>query len=138
MSEMFAAHEPMTVPSAMGWLCASAVLVATASSGALVPYATFRNEDSHHLRSTDPTSSFYLGPVPNIIIEGKGRGAQLDAELIHEVSRSTELGLGLRYWHLEATKGTRTVPHIPGAEQLPLVELVSERVGLLLSLRSRW
>lgn len=105
---------------------------------ALVPYATFRNEDSHHLRSTDPTSSFYLGPVPNIIIEGKGRGAQLDAELIHEVSRSTELGLGLRYWHLEATKGTRTVPHIPGAVELPLVELVSERVGLLLSLRSRW
>jgi hypothetical protein len=37
MSEMFAAHEPITVPSAMGWLCASAVFVATASSGALVP-----------------------------------------------------------------------------------------------------
>ena len=105
---------------------------------ALVPYATFRNEDSHYLRSTDPTSSFYLGPVPNIIIEGKGRGVQLDAELIYEVSHRTELGLGLRYWHLEATKGTRTVPHIPGAAELPLVELVSERVGLLLSLRSRW
>ena len=42
-SEMFAAHEPMTVPSAMGWLCASAVFVATASSGAEFAYATTTN-----------------------------------------------------------------------------------------------
>jgi hypothetical protein len=105
---------------------------------ALVPYATFRNEDSHYLRSTDPTSAFYLGPVPNILIDGKGRGVQLDVELIHEVSQRTELGLGLRYWRLEATKGTRTVPHIPGAAELPLVELVSQRVGMLFSLRTRW
>jgi hypothetical protein len=105
---------------------------------ALIPYATFRNEDSHYLRSTDPTSRFYLGPVPNLIIEGKGGGVQLDAELIHEVSARTELGLGLRYWHLEATKGTRSVPNIPGAAELPLVELVSKRAGLTFSLRSRW
>jgi len=105
---------------------------------ALLPFATFRNEDSHYLRSTDPSSVFYLGPVPNLIIEGKGRGVQLDAELIHEVSARTELGLGLRYWHLEATKGTRTVPNVPGAAALPLVELVSKRAGLLFSLRSRW
>lgn len=105
---------------------------------ALVPYATFRNQDSHYLRSTDPTSDFYLGPVPNLIIEGKGRGVQLDAELIHEVSPRTELGLGLRYWYLEATKGTRSVPNIPGAAELPLVELISQRAGVLFSLRSRW
>lgn len=98
---------------------------------ALVPYARFRNEDSHYLRDD-------LGPVPNIILEGKGRGLQLDAELVHEVSRRTELGLGLRYWYLEATKGTRSVPNIPGAAELPLVELVSQRVGVLLSLRTRW
>lgn len=105
---------------------------------ALVPYATFRNQDSHYLRSTNPGSQFYLGPVPNLIIDGKGRGMQLDAELIHEVSPRTELGLGLRYWYLESTKGTRTVPNIPGAPDLPLVELVSMRAGLLVSLRSRW
>lgn len=105
---------------------------------ALVPFATFRNEDSHYLRSTDPTSDFYLGPVPNLIIEGKGRGVQLDVELTHEVSARTQLGLGLRYWYLEATRGTRTVPNIPRAAELPLVELVSERVGVLFSLRTRW
>jgi hypothetical protein len=105
---------------------------------ALVPYAWFRNEDSHYLRSTDPGSPFYLGPVPNLIIEGDGRGVQLDAELIHEVSPRTEVGVGLRYWHLEATKGTRSVPNIPGAADLPLVELISQRVGALFSLRTRW
>ena len=105
---------------------------------ALVPYATFRNQDSHYLRSTNPANPFYLGPVPNLIIEGKGRGVQLDAELIHEVSTRTEIGLGLRYWHLEATEGTRSVPNIPGAADLPLVELVSKRAGLTVSLRSRW
>ena len=98
---------------------------------ALVPFARFRNEDSHHLRDD-------LGPVPNIILTGTGRGVQLDAELIHEVSRSTELGLGLRYWYLEADKGTRTVPNVPGAAQLPLVELVSQRAGVLFSFRTRW
>ena len=76
--------------------------------------------------------------MPNIILTGTGRGVQLDAELIHEVSRSTELGLGLRYWYLEADKGTRTVPNVPGAAQLPLVELVSQRAGVLFSFRTRW
>ena len=51
-SEMFAAHEPMTTPSAIGGLCASAVLVATASSGAEFAYAT----------TTNPTTS---GCTPN-------------------------------------------------------------------------
>ena len=37
---MFAAHEPITVPSAIGWWWVSAVFVAIASSGAEVPYAT--------------------------------------------------------------------------------------------------
>ena len=43
---------------------------------ALVPYSKVRNDDSHFLRQ-DPTD---LGPAPNIIIEGEGRGVQLDAE----------------------------------------------------------
>ena len=37
---MFAQHEPITVPSAIGWAWASAVYVDTASSGAELPYAT--------------------------------------------------------------------------------------------------
>ena len=72
---------------------------------ALVPYSKVRNDDSHFLRQ-DPTD---LGPAPNIIIEGEGRGVQLDAELRYEIVRRTDLGLGVRFWYLEANKATMTV-----------------------------
>jgi hypothetical protein len=102
---------------------------------AFIPYATLRNEDSHHLR-TDPSAPGFLGPVPNIIIEGTGRGVQLDAELRHTVYRRTELGVGFRYWYLKSTDGTRRV-NIDFPD-LPLVELYSKRTGLMLSLTHNW
>lgn len=98
---------------------------------ALIPYSRFRNEDSHHLRGD-------LGPVPNILLEGEGRGVQLDAELRYEIRRRTELGLGVRYWYLDANKGNRTTPNRPDVPPLPVVELYSERVGATLSLRRTW
>jgi len=98
---------------------------------ALIPYSRLRDEDSHHLRDD-------LGPVPNIIIEGRGRGVQLGAELRHEIYRRTQLGVGFRYWYLEATEGTRKVPGVPGAAELPLVELYSVRTGVTVSLRRTW
>lgn len=104
---------------------------------ALIPYSRLRDEDSHHLR-TDPAQADFLGPVPNIIIEGRGRGVQLDAELRHEIARRMQLGVGLRYWYLEATEGTRKVPGLPGAAELPLVELYSVRAGVTASLRRTW
>jgi hypothetical protein len=98
---------------------------------AFIPYSKVRDEDSHHLRPD-------LGPVPNIILEGRGRGVMLDAELTYEIARRVEFGLGARYWHLEATRGTRSVPNIPGAVELPLVELYSIRYGVTASIRRIW
>lgn len=98
---------------------------------AAIPYATVRNEDSHHLR-TDPND---LGPVPNIIIEGKGAGFQLDVDLRHEVVRRWDLSLGWRYWYLKSTDGERKVRDFM---DLPLVELYSRRHGATLSLLRRW
>jgi hypothetical protein len=105
---------------------------------AFIPYTKVRNEDSHHLRTDPADPIFFLGPVPNIIIEGRGRGLQLDAVLRHEIYRRTALGVGLRYWYLEATKGARKVPGSPGAAESPLVELYSRRTGLTLSLTHNW
>jgi hypothetical protein len=101
---------------------------------ALVPYSKVRNDDSHFLRQ-DPTD---LGPAPNIIIEGEGRGVQLDAELRYEIVRRTELGLGVRYWYLEANKATRRLPNRPDVPELPVTDLYSERFGATLSLRRVW
>ena len=101
---------------------------------ALVPYSKVRNDDSHYLRQ-DPTD---LGPAPNIIIQGEGRGVQLDAELRYEIVRRTDLGLGLRYWYLEANKATRRLPNRPDVPELPVTDLYSERFGATLSLRRVW
>ena len=73
---------------------------------ALIPYGKVRNDDSHHLR----TSPSDLGPVPNIVLEGEGRGVQADVELRHEVRRHTQIGIGVRYWHLDAYEGERFLP----------------------------
>ena len=101
---------------------------------ALIPYSKVRNDDSHFLRQ-DPSD---LGAAPNIIIEGEGRGVQLDAELRYEIVRRTELGLGLRYWYLEANKATRRLPNRPDVPELPVTDLYSERFGATLSLRRVW
>jgi len=98
---------------------------------AVAPYAKVRNEDSHHLRGD-------LGQVPNIVLEGEGWGVQWDAELRHEIARRTELGIGVRYWHMEITEGSRELPNIPSFPDLPLVELYSTRFGVTLSLRRTW
>jgi hypothetical protein len=91
---------------------------------AYIPYSEARNEDSHHLRPD-------LGPVPNVIKEGVGTGVQLDLELRYAFSQRTLLGAGLRYWRLKAQHGTDNV-------DFPLVELISERIGVTLSLARTW
>lgn len=101
---------------------------------AFVPYATVRNDDSHHLR-TDPGE---LGPAPNIVITGRGRGLQVEGELRHEVVRRWDLSLGWRYWYLKATHGERTLPNFPDFPALPLVELYSKRFGAIVTLTRRW
>ena len=98
---------------------------------AVSPYAKLRNEDSHHLR-TD------LGPVPNIIDEGEGWGVQWDAELRYEIMRRTELGIGLRYWYLEAREGTTRFTNVPGTAEAPIVDFYSMRTGVTVGLRRTW
>ena len=97
---------------------------------AVNPYAKVREQDSHHLRPD-------LGPVPNIQLEGEGWGVQWDAELRYEIRRRTELGLGVRYWHMEIDTGTRALPNVI-FPKLPLTELYSTRFGAMLSLRRVW
>ena len=101
---------------------------------ALIPYATYREEDSHLLRQS-PSD---LGPAPNIIHEGDGRGIQLDLEAGYEIHRRTILALGFRYWYFESTSGTRRLPNRPDQPELPMTELYSQRIGATLSLRHLW
>jgi hypothetical protein len=97
---------------------------------AAVPYAKFYNEDSHHLRGD-------LGPVPNIIDSGEGSGVQAEVEFRYEIARRTELGIGARYWHLEADSGTSNFVNVAGG-QTPIVEFYTWRSGVTISLRRTW
>lgn len=97
---------------------------------AWVPRAGVRDEDSHYLR----TSPSDLGPVPNIVLEGKGHGVQLDLEVRHRIAEHWDLGVGMRHWWLRATRGER----FAGGITLPLTELESQRSGATFSLTRRW
>lgn len=101
---------------------------------ALIPYARYRNEDSHLLRQS-PSD---LGPAPNILLEGDGRGVQLDAEFGYQIGKRTVAALGWRYWYLESTDGQRSLQNFPSFPELPVTELYSKRTGATLSVRHLW
>jgi len=105
-----------------------------AADMALIPYARYRNEDSHLLRQS-PND---LGPAPNILLEGDGRGVQLDAEFGYQIGKRTVAALGWRYWYLESTDGQRSLPNFPSFPELPVTELYSKRTGATLSVRHLW
>jgi hypothetical protein len=41
----------------------------------------------------------------------------------------------VRYWYVETTDGTRSLPNRPDVPNLPVVELYSMRTGVTLTLR---
>jgi hypothetical protein len=94
---------------------------------AWLPYASLYNEDSHWLRRD-------LGPAPNVFIDGRGHGFQLDLEMRHVFSSNWEAGAGFRHWWLRATKGDVSTITFSA----PLVEFKSQRTGVTLSLTRRW
>jgi len=100
--------------------------------GALVPYATYRNEDSHFLRQDVDD----LGPVPNVIATGHGWGGMIEAELRRRYPQlwDVDLSVGYRYWQLDSTKGTQT----QAGFELPIVDLRSVRHGVLFAVTKSW
>jgi hypothetical protein len=95
---------------------------------AVIPYSEVRNEDSHHLRAD-------LGPTPNVITTGEGGGVQVDLELRHAVTRSLDLGVGVRHWHLRSTDAD---VRLGGSPPLPVNEIETRRTGVTLSASRRW
>jgi hypothetical protein len=99
---------------------------------ALVPYAEYRNEDSHYLRQ-NPND---LGPVPNVIATGKGRGVQVDLEVRRSYPEiwGLDFALGYRYWRLDSFKGTQ----VQAGLEFPIVDLMSERQGVTFTVSRTW
>jgi hypothetical protein len=97
---------------------------------ALLPYASFTDEDSHFLR----TAANDLGPAPNIHIKGRGWGFQSDLEVKHPFADNWEAGIGLRFWRLKARAGNRDAAGLT----FPLTELESVRLGVIASISRTW
>jgi outer membrane protein Pom len=142
----FGATAPDSVPAITNevtWQSLRLGFTSTASLGprsrlsadvAFVPYAKVRDEDSHWLRQNPSAGPFFLGPAPNIHMEGTGYGFQFELELRHALQSGWELGGGLRYWWLQAKDGTRKAL----GTSVPIVEIESQRGGIMLSLTRRW
>jgi hypothetical protein len=121
------------------WKAARLGLAATAERGrtryavevAYVPYATFRNEDSHFLRQ----GAGDLGPAPNVIGEGRGTGFQFELEVrrVYPQLWDLEFGFGIRWWKLASSHATQA----QAGMDFPL-DLKSERLGGLFSVGKRW
>ena len=63
---------------------------------AFLPYVSLSGMDTHWLR----IPSSFTGPIP---IDGTGWGAQIQAMLDYKVSDRFSLGIGARYWHMQAS-----------------------------------
>lgn len=102
-------------------------------NAAYVLNAEGKNDDGHVLR----TSSNDLGPTPNIKIDGSGDGWMFDLLGSYNISKSTDVELGYRWWRFEADDGSTRF----GTTFTPAYKtrtLFSERSGFLLGLKYRF
>lgn len=87
---------------------------------AWLPYVALNGTDAHWLRIGTEAGDF-TGAIPE---DGHGTGYQLEATLSYALNEAFDIGLGARYWHMEATGNTnfegRIVPGLgvpPGVPQ---------------------
>lgn len=101
---------------------------------AWVPIAHLENKDSHLLRQ----SYSDLGPAPNVISRSSGGwGVEAEVFLNYAVTPNVELGVGGRYWGLNANGGT--VAFGPGfVGSYDLTKFEQQRYGLLVQAKGRF
>jgi len=99
------------------------------AEAAWVPYAQIDSRDTHWLR-TGTTIDSFSGPIPQ---NASGSGIQLEALLAYQVWDCFNLGVGGRYWRLDAQSGTadleQTIIGFPSPTSQPM-KFTSERYGM--------
>lgn len=95
---------------------------------AWLPYASFRGSDTHWLRlGTD-----FSGPTPE---DGHGTGYQFESALNYKFENGVTLGVGGRYWLMEAPKAIAHFEESAIGGGLPQIEKVkTERYGAYVQL----
>ncbi len=77
---------------------------------AVLPYVKFDGTDSHWLRICDSTGCF-TGGLPE---DGTGWGYQLEASLDYTLANHVTVGVGGRYWHMQASGSTHFEGRVVG------------------------
>ena len=67
-----------------------------------LPYVFLNGTDSHWLRIGTAVGDF-TGPIPE---DGRGMGYQFEALLTYQVTEYGSIGIGARYWHMQANGNT--------------------------------
>ncbi|CAL8972697.1 hypothetical protein RHODGE_RHODGE_00472 [Rhodoplanes serenus] len=103
---------------------------------AYMPIAHLENKDSHLLRQDFGPGG--LGPAPNIISRSsQGRGVAAEVFLNYAVTPAIEIGVGGRFWGLNADTGT--VAFGPSfASRFDLTKFEQQRYGLLVQAKGRF
>ncbi|MDC7788553.1 hypothetical protein PQJ75_15555 [Rhodoplanes sp. TEM] len=100
---------------------------------AWVPIARLENKDSHLLRQ----SMSDLGPAPNVISRSsRGWGVEAELFLNYAVTPFLELGVGGRWWGLNADSGTVTFG--PNNATFDLTKFEQQRYGVLVQAKGRF
>ena len=66
------------------------------AEGAWLPYVALSGADTHFL---EMAAGKFSGPIPE---DGTGQGYQFEALLSYDVTRNASVGVGGRYWHMQA------------------------------------
>jgi len=94
---------------------------------AYLPYVHLSGTDAHWLRIGTAPGAF-TGPVPDI---GNGWGYQLDGFLSYRLNDWVDIGVGGRYWHMEANGFTHFEGHVVGVAAVPqVVKWKTDNIGV--------
>jgi hypothetical protein len=87
-----------------------------AVDAAWLPYVYLTGSDAHWLRINPLVVGAFSGPIPE---DGIGWGYQLESVLSYRVNDFLSVGIGGRYWHMEATGLTHFEGRVVGFNALP-------------------
>lgn len=87
-----------------------------AVDAASLPYVYLAGSDAHWLWINPLVVGAFSGPIPE---DGIGWGYQLESVLSYRVNDFLSVGIGGRYWHMEATGLTHFEGRVVGFNALP-------------------
>lgn len=82
--------------------------VTLSAEGAWLPYVHLDGYDAHWLRIGTAPGDF-TGPIQE---NGQGQGYQLEALVSYALTNSASIGVGARYWHMQANGDTHFENHV--------------------------